>query len=132
MARIRSENTGPELALRRALYAAGVRGWRCNVKALPGKPDVAFTRARVAVFCDGRYWHGHPDYFTFGKSGPYWDEKMRRTQQRDREANDELRRRGWEVIRIWDFEIEQDLAACVERVRQAVARRRAAGRAIRP
>src|SRR5687767_6028947 len=69
MARIRSRNTGPELALRRALHAAGVRGWRCHAKHLPGKPDLAFTRWRVAVFVDGCFWHGHPDFFTPGKSG---------------------------------------------------------------
>ena len=66
MARIRSRDTKPELALRRALYAAGVRGWRCHNRQLPGKPDIAFTRWRVAVFVDGRFWHGLPDYFTFG------------------------------------------------------------------
>src|SRR5438874_13409125 len=69
MARIRSRNTTPELALRRALFAQGVRGWRCHAKRLPGKPDLAFTRWRIAVFVDGCFWHGHPDFFTFGKSG---------------------------------------------------------------
>lgn len=123
MARIRSRDTGPELAFRRALFAAGLRGWRCDVKALPGKPDLAFGRARVAVFCDGCFWHGHPDYFTFGKSGQYWDTKIARTQQRDREADRALRLVGWEVIRLWDFEIERDLASCVARVAQAVAAR---------
>ena len=87
MARIRSKDTKPEMALRQALYAAGIRGWRCHPKAVPGKPDIAFTRRRVAVFVDGRFWHGHPDFFTPGKSGDYWDAKIARTQERDRQGD---------------------------------------------
>jgi DNA mismatch endonuclease (patch repair protein) len=121
MSRIRSKDTKPELALRRALFAAGVRGWRCHPKTVPGKPDLAFTRARVAVFVDGRFWHGHPDYFTFGKSGAYWDAKIERTQERDRLANEALARAGWTVVRFWDFEVEKDLSSCVGRVVDAVA-----------
>jgi DNA mismatch endonuclease (patch repair protein) len=121
MARIRSKDTGPELALRRALHAAGLRGWRCHPKHVPGKPDVAFTRVKVAVFVDGRFWHGHPDYFTFGKSGEYWDKKITRTQERDRVATAALDASGWRVLRFWDFEVEQDLLACVERVVETVS-----------
>lgn len=115
MSRIRSTDTGPELALRRALFAAGLRGWRCNIRTLPGKPDIAFTRARLAVFCDGAFWHGHPDHFTPGKSGPYWDAKIARTQERDRNANSALEEMGWLVLRFWDFEIARDLERCVSR-----------------
>jgi DNA mismatch endonuclease, patch repair protein len=122
MARIRSTNTAPELALRRALFAAGARGWRCHPKKVPGKPDIAFTRCKVAVFVDGCFWHGHPDYFTFGKSGAYWDAKIARTQERDRVANKALEGAGWTVIRLWDFEVEEDLDACVRRVLEALDR----------
>jgi DNA mismatch endonuclease (patch repair protein) len=121
MARIRSQDTKPEVALRRALYAAGHRGWRCHPKNVPGRPDVAFTRRRVAIFVDGRFWHGHPDYFTPGKSGAYWDQKIARTQERDRLANDALEAQGWRVLRLWDFEVEKDLPQCVRRVREALA-----------
>src|SRR4051794_18708278 len=125
MSRIRSRDTGPELALRRALFAAGERGWRCHNKQLPGKPDLAFTRWRVAVFVDGCFWHGHPDFFTPGKSGAYWDAKIARTQERDRLANATLTADGWYVLRFWDFEVEDDLARCVEAVAAALAGRRA-------
>jgi DNA mismatch endonuclease (patch repair protein) len=117
MARIRSRDTTPELALRRALFATGVRGWRCHARQLPGKPDLAFTRWRVAVFVDGCFWHGHPDFFTPGKSGAYWDQKIARTKERDAQANAALAALGWRVLRLWDFEVEQDLADCVDRVR---------------
>src|SRR4051812_43891867 len=130
MARIRSKDTKPELALRRALWAVGLRGWRCHPKTVPGKPDVAFTRARVAVFVDGRFWHGHPDFFTFGKSGEYWDKKIARTQERDRLADDALAAAGWTVVRLWDFEVEDDLAAAVERVVSALAAARGSRSAV--
>ena len=120
MARIRSRDTSPELALRRALYAAGVRGWRCHAKQLPGKPDLAFTRWRIAVFVDGCFWHGHPDFFTPGKSGAYWDSKIARTKERDAAANAALAAAGWTVLRFWDFEIERDVLGCVEHVLAAL------------
>lgn len=120
MARIRSKDTRPELLLRRALWAEGVRGWRLHPKALPGRPDLAFTRSRVAVFVDGRFWHGHPDFFTPGKSGEYWDAKITRTQERDRAANDALASAGWTVLRFWDFEVERELDWCVHRVAEAL------------
>jgi DNA mismatch endonuclease (patch repair protein) len=123
MSRIRSRDTQPELALRRALFAAGVRGWRCNVAALPGKPDLAFSRRRLAVFVDGCFWHGHPDHFTPGKSGTYWDAKIARTQERDRVANGALAAAGWSVLRFWDFEVERELEACVGAVADALAGR---------
>lgn len=125
MARIRSRDTKPELALRRALYASGERGWRCHYKHIPGKPDIAFTRWQVAVFVDGRFWHGHPDFFTPGKSGAYWDAKIERTKERDKLATAALEQAGWRVVRIWDFEVENDLDTCVTRVQTALTAARA-------
>ena len=123
MSRIRSKDTKPELNLRRALFAAGIRGWRCHPRTVAGKPDVAFVGRRVAIFVDGCFWHGHPDFFTPGKSGAYWDAKIERTKERDRLANEALRASGWTVLRFWDFEVEADLAECVERVERALAYR---------
>jgi DNA mismatch endonuclease (patch repair protein) len=116
MARIRSKNTKPELALRRALWAAGVRGWRCHIKTLPGKPDLAFTRWRVAVFVDSVFFHGHPDHFTYGKSGTYWDEKITRNKERDRLANETLTAAGWKVLRLWDLDVKKDPDRCARQV----------------
>jgi DNA mismatch endonuclease (patch repair protein) len=72
------------------------------------------------VFVDGRFWHGHPDYFTPGKSGAYWDAKIARTQERDRLADEALAEGGWRVIRFWDFEIEQGIDICAQRVLEAL------------
>jgi DNA mismatch endonuclease (patch repair protein) len=119
MARVRGRDTGPEIALRRALWADGVRGWRCHPKSIPGRPDLAWVGRRVAVFVDGAFWHGHPEHY-WGQSGKFWDEKIARNRARDERVNHELTRAGWTVVRIWDFEVRKDLARCVESVRAAL------------
>jgi len=124
MAAIRSRNTQPELAVRRGLFAAGIRGWRIHRRDLPGRPDLAFGPIRVAVFVDGAFWHGHPEHFTPGRSGAYWDEKIARNRERDRLADEALARAGWRVLRFWDFEVREDLDYCIDRIIQAVTERR--------
>jgi DNA mismatch endonuclease (patch repair protein) len=120
MARIRSKDTKPELLLRRALWASGVRGWRCDWKAPGGRIDIAFTRWRVAVFVDGSFWHGHPSKWQPGRWEGYWDEKIKRNMARDRRQDDALRAAGWRAVRLWDFEVEQDPAAAAGRVEEAL------------
>lgn len=119
MARVRTRNTAPEVALRRALWREGVRGWRLH-RPLPGRPDLAFGRARVAVFVDGAFWHGHPDYY-HGQSGTFWDEKIARNRARDERVNAELAELGWKVVRLWDFEVARDPSGCALTVREALA-----------
>ena len=74
MARVRTRGTAPELRLRRALFSGGLRGWRLHPK-VPGRPDVAWIGKRVAVFVDGAFWHGHPDYYHGQSAGRSWDER---------------------------------------------------------
>lgn len=126
MSRIRATETGPERALRAALAAQGLRGWRKNLRAIAGvsSADVAFTRWKVAVFVDGAFWHGHPDHFTAGKSGRYWDSKIAGNIERDARTTGMFKRRGWRVIRAWDFEIERDIDKVTHRVRLAVEQRK--------
>lgn len=120
MAAIRSKDTKPELRLRRALFAAGVRGWRCHRRALAGRPDIAFGRWRVAVFVDGAFWHGHPDHIRPNASD-YWREKIARNAARDRAADEALAAQGWTVVRLWDFEVNEDVGRAVDRVMQALS-----------
>ncbi len=120
MARIRSRNTSPERTLRSALWRAGLRGWRIHRSDVPGRPDIAFGRTRVAVFVDGRFWHGHPRYFTPGKSGAYWDRKIERNRKRDRVVTAELKIAGWRVLRFWDFSVEADAHRVAREVVAAV------------
>jgi DNA mismatch endonuclease (patch repair protein) len=123
MASIRKTNTRPELALRSALWEAGLRGWRCHLRTLPGTPDVAFTRWRVAIHVDGVWWHGHPEYFVPGKRGPYWDKKIERNKARDIAVDAHLKQLGWMSIRFWDQDVLKDPARCVRRIRQLIRRR---------
>ncbi len=119
MSRVKTRDTAPEVALRRALWAAGMRGWRLHPRTVPGKPDLAWIGRRVAVFVDGAFWHGHPDYY-WGQSGPFWDAKIARNRARDQRVNAQLTEQGWRVVRIWDFEIEQKLETCVEQLARAM------------
>jgi DNA mismatch endonuclease (patch repair protein) len=120
MSRVRTRDTAPEVRLRKALWASGLRGWRVDVKSVPGRPDLAWIGRRVAVFIDGAFWHGHPDYYR-GQSGPFWDNKIARNRARDARVNADLQAAGWRVLRFWDFEVERDPASCAERVADAVA-----------
>ena len=116
-----SRDTGPELALRRALFAIGLRGYRVHRTDIPGRPDLAWIGRRVAVFVDGAFWHGHPSAFRLGKSGAFWDRKIGDNIARDRRIDEQLQASGWRVLRLWDFEVEADSLACAERVRLVLA-----------
>lgn len=119
MSSIRGSDTGPELLLRKALWR---RGLRYRVKSrLPGKPDLIFPTARVAVFIDGCFWHRCPQHATNPKNNAtFWEKKLARNVERDLEVNEMLRDQGWTVIRFWEHEIESDLAACERTVVEAL------------
>jgi DNA mismatch endonuclease (patch repair protein) len=123
MASIRKTDTRPELMLRQALWKAGLRGWRCHLKKLPGTPDLAFPRWRVAVHVDGVWWHGHPDYFHPGRRGPYWDKKIAGNQARDRAVDLTLKEMGWKSVRVWDMEVLNKVDVALRRVTTALRSR---------
>lgn len=115
MAAIGSKNTKPELAVRSALRRAGATGYRLHRKDLPGRPDIAFLRWKLAVFVDGAYWHGHPDHVRPDAS-PYWVAKIERNRARDAAADEALRDLGWAVVRIWDLDTRHDPDAAIKPV----------------
>jgi DNA mismatch endonuclease (patch repair protein) len=121
MAAIQSKNTKPERLLREELRRIGLTGYRIHPKVLPGKPDIAYTKWKVAVFTDGAYWHGHPEH-TRADASDYWRTKIARTQERDRIADDTLRSAGWTVLRLWDFDVLHDPAAAATTVACALRR----------
>ena len=82
MSRVRTRNTAPEMTLRRAMWADGLRGWRLHPKGVTGRPDLAWIGRRIAGLVDGAFWHGHPGYY-HGRSGKFWDEKISRNRARD-------------------------------------------------
>src|SRR4051794_31980491 len=116
MALVRGRDTKLELRFRRALYAAGIRGWRCHVRTIFGIPDLAWKGRKLAVFIDTAWWHGHPSRWRPGKLPGRWDEKIRRNKVRDEEVNVRLRAEGWTVLRFWDFEMDRSLERCVDDV----------------
>jgi DNA mismatch endonuclease, patch repair protein len=118
-------DTSCELLLRRALWAAGFR-YRKDVKDLPGKPDIVFPRAKLAVFCDGDFWHGRNweerrQKLEQGTNPDYWIAKIERNIERDRQNTQRLREMGWGVLRFWESEIRSNLSGLVEQVRAARA-----------
>lgn len=119
MARVRSSGTDAELRLRQALWAQGLR--YALRRKLPGRPDLVFVRARLAVFVDGCFWHGCPRHYTAPRTNAdFWREKFAENANRDRRVDDALRAAGWNVIRIWEHEVEEDVEMAASRVRQAL------------
>jgi DNA mismatch endonuclease (patch repair protein) len=113
MQRMPRASTGPEVALRRELHRLGVR-FRINHPALPGRPDIAMTRARVAVFVDGCFWHRCNQHGTLPKhNAQWWAEKLERNVQRDREKDDALASMGWLAVHVWEHEDPVEAAAAL-------------------
>ncbi len=121
MQHIRSKDTSIELKLRHALWATGIR-YRKNYNDLPGKPDIAITKYKIAIFCDSSFWHGK-DYESkkpVDNNYEYWDKKIRHNIARDQEINHQLSNIGWTVIRFWDVDINKRLNECVQTVRKTL------------
>lgn len=111
-------DTAPELALRRELWRRGLR-YRVDHPVLGRRRrvDIAFTRARVAVFVDGCFWHGCPDHASIPKNNrEWWLAKLAANSARDRHTDEELREDGWTVIRVWEHEDPTESADLVEKV----------------
>lgn len=121
MKRVRRRDTKPELELRRELWARGLR-YRVDRRVLPGlrrKADVVFVGRRVAVFVDGCFWHRCPEHATHPKANAeFWDAKLTRNVERDRETDRRLEDAGWSVVRVWEHE---DPRAAADRVCDVVA-----------
>ena len=119
MSHIKSKDTSIELMVRRYLFALGYR-YRVNYKALPGKPDIVFTKKKIAIFIHGCYWHGHDcgsRYAHSSKSNKaYWGSKIQRTQQRDQEHTSKLEADGWKVIVLWECQIKQNFGQEMDRI----------------
>lgn len=122
MRRIRSKDTAPEMAVRRAVHAMGYR-YRLHRKDLPGNPDLVFGPRRKAIFVHGCYWHQHPgcrEGRLPSSNLGYWSSKLASNVRRDQMAMDELAAMGWKVLVVWECEalvqgtLEQSLRAFLE------------------
>lgn len=120
----RNRDTKPELLLRRALWAVGLR-YRKHPGNLLGNPDVVFRAARVVVFCDGDFWHGRDwpvlqEQLSRRHNAAYWLAKIARNRERDVLHTSRLTQEGWLVLRFWERDIKRDPSAVAVAVREAV------------
>lgn len=123
MSAIKHKDTKPEMMLRKALWHRGLR-YRTNYTKLPGRPDIVFTKAKLVVFCDGDFWHGHnwairgipslEDELT-GYS-EFWQNKIRGNIKRDKEHTFQLESSGWKVLRFWESDILTNVDTCVNKI----------------
>ncbi|WP_427196883.1 very short patch repair endonuclease [Pseudomonas aeruginosa] len=118
MKRVRTKDTAPELALRKLLFSVGLR-YRIHYKpksAALGRSniDIAFPRAKLAVFVDGCFWHGCPDHGTIPKAnGDWWAEKLQNNRARDERVTSVLKSAGWTVLRFWTHQSPESMAVIV-------------------
>jgi DNA mismatch endonuclease, patch repair protein len=110
-------DTRPERALRSAAHALGLR-YRVNIRPIADVPrtaDLVFTKAKVAVFLDGCFWHGCVEHYrpAKGKTAEFWNDKIARNRRRDADTDERLHQAGWDVIRVWEHE---DPAEAVSRI----------------
>lgn len=112
LARIKSSETKAERLLRSALWASGLR-FRKNVRSLPGKPDIVVGRLRLAIFCDGDFWHGrnwskNQLRLSRGPNPKYWVTKIATNMERDKRSNEALKKLGWRVVRLWESDVRKN------------------------
>ena len=119
MARVRSEDTMPELTVRRTVHAAGFR-YRLHQKTLPGSHDLVFAQSSVAVFVNGCFWHGHgcEDGRRPASNTRYWNAKIEGNVARDKRNIEALRRRGWKVVVIWTCRLERGIRRLLASLRE--------------
>ena len=110
-------DTSTEMVVRRALHSRGLR-YRVDYAPIPGlrrRADIVFTRARIAVFIDGCFWHGCPVHGTAPKrNADYWEPKLVANVERDRDTDQRLENAGWHVLRFWEHEPPVEVADRVE------------------
>ena len=124
MKAIRSTNTEIERILCKALWAQGYR-YRKNYKRVPGTPDIALVKYRIAIFCDSEFFHGK-DWSKLKKklhnsnNGEFWVNKIQSNRDRDKRVNKELEAAGWTILRFWGEDIKNETNKCVQKIIQAI------------
>lgn len=124
MQNIRANDTKIELILRKALWKRGYR-YRKNYKKLPGKPDIALTKYKIAIFCDGEFFHGKDWEILRPKlensnNSEFWINKIKHNIEHDDEVNKKLMFLGWTVIRFWGNEIKRNPEKCIQVIEEAI------------
>ena len=119
MSSIHGKHTKPEVRLRRALWSSKLRGYRLHLKQIPGRPDVVFASKKTAIFINGCFWHRCPSCNpNMPKSNiEFWMSKFERNQERDLRKIQQLKSMGWQVLTIWECEINRNIQDCVAKVK---------------
>ena len=115
----KAKNTKPELKLRKALYADGIRGYRLNWKKVAGKPDIAFPRKKISIFINGCYWHRCPycELPLPKTNTEFWKEKFEKNIKRDKKKEKELLDLGWTVLVFWECKIKTNIKDCINKIK---------------
>jgi DNA mismatch endonuclease, patch repair protein len=130
MSAVRATNNGAEVALRKKLWAGGIR-YRLYDKGLPGRPDIVIPNARTVIFVDGDFWHGRllvergEAALTASIRTPraaFWVAKIKRNAERDARQNEQLEALGWRVIRVWERDVLSDVNSCARYIKRLVRR----------
>ena len=124
MSRIKNKDTKIELILRKRLWKEGIR-YRKNFKVLPGKPDIAITKYKIAIFCDSEFFHGKDwenlqHQLEKSSNAEFWKKKIGRNRERDDEINKKLKCLGWTVIRFWGKDILKNPDECVRMIKEVI------------
>jgi len=119
MSRVKAKGTEIEKIMGHALWNAGLRGYRKNLKGVRGTPDFCWKTRKIAVFCDSSFWHG----YNWSKKKreikvrkDFWFKKIEDNIRRDKLITSSLKQDGWKVFRFWDFEIKKNVFACVNKI----------------
>ena len=124
MQHIKAKDTTIELQLRRELWKRGYR-YRKNYRQLPGCPDIAITKYKIAIFCDSEFFHGKDweilkPRLEKSTNSEYWIDKISRNKERDNEVEKKLICKGWTVIRFWGKDIQKNLDQCIKVIEETV------------
>jgi len=118
----RAKDSKPELTLRKALWHAGLRGYRLHYKRVPGRPDISYVGKKLAIFVHGCFWHRCPTCnYTLPKNNTeFWQAKFDRNVARDQKKAEDLRNIGWTVITVWECEMKADLSVILRSIRKSL------------
>lgn len=122
MSRVKNRDTDIEKIVRSDLHKRGYR-FRKHVKKLPGTPDIAFSKAKVAVFIDGDFWHGYRFPAWEHKVSDFWKKKIAKNRERDQKNFQKLRSTGWKVIRLWKHDVKKDLPKSISKITEVITER---------
>lgn len=119
----KAKDTKPELALRKFLWKNGLRGYRLHWKKVPGRPDIVYSKKKIAIFVNGCFWHRCPNCnpSTPKTHQEFWLKKFCNNIERDKRKLKELKRLGWQVIVIWECQIKKNISLCTLRIQKKLS-----------